>query len=39
VHGTGAYAHLEGHGRVALITHANEQRVADRAEGVVDLRG
>jgi hypothetical protein len=39
VHGTGAYAHLEGHGRVALITDANDQGVADRAEGLVDLRG
>jgi hypothetical protein len=39
VHGTGAYAHLEGHGRVANIGNANDQGVADRAEGLVDLRG
>lgn len=39
VHGTGAYAHLEGHGRVALITDATDQGVANRAEGLVDLRG
>jgi len=37
VRGTGAYAHLEGHGRVALITAANDQGVADRAEGLFDL--
>jgi hypothetical protein len=34
--GTGAYAHLEGHGRVAIVD-ANHQGVADRAEGLVDL--
>jgi hypothetical protein len=39
VRGTGAYTHLEGHGRVAVITAANDQGVADRAEGLVDLRG
>jgi len=39
VRGTGAYAHLEGHGRIAIITGANEQGVADRAEGLVDRRG
>ena len=39
VRGTGAYAHLEGHGRIAIITGANEQGVADRAEGLVHLRG
>jgi hypothetical protein len=38
VRGTGSYAHLEGHGRVALITDATGQSVADRAEGLVDLR-
>lgn len=37
VRGTGAYAHLEGHGRMAIITGANKQGVADRAEGLVDL--
>jgi hypothetical protein len=39
VRGTGEYAHLEGHGRVAVITDANDQGVANRAEGLVDLRG
>jgi hypothetical protein len=39
VRGTGAYAQLEGHGRVAVIADANDQGVADRAEGLVDLRG
>jgi hypothetical protein len=39
VRGTGAYAHLEGHGRIAIITGANDQGLADRAEGLVDLRG
>jgi hypothetical protein len=34
--GTGAYAHLEGHGRMAFV-NANHQAVADRAEGLVDL--
>jgi hypothetical protein len=38
VHGTGAYAHLEGRGRVALITDPNAQ-APGRAEGLVDLRG
>jgi hypothetical protein len=33
VRGTGAYAHLEGHGRIAIIT-----AVAERAEGLLDLR-
>jgi hypothetical protein len=37
--GTGAYSHLEGHGRIAIITGANDQGVADRAEGLVGLRG
>lgn len=39
VRGTGAYAHLEGHGRVAVITGANDQGLADRSEALVDLRG
>jgi hypothetical protein len=38
VRGTGAYAHLEGHGRIAIITGPNDQGVADRAEGLLDLR-
>jgi hypothetical protein len=38
VRGAGAYAHLEGHGRIALITDANDQGPV-RAEGLVDLRG
>jgi hypothetical protein len=38
VRGTGAYAHLEGHGRIAIITATNAQGVADRAEGLLDLR-
>ncbi|HZP15752.1 MAG TPA: hypothetical protein VFA96_08015 [Nocardioides sp.] len=37
VRGTGAYAHLEGHGRIGIVTTANDQGVANRAEGVVDL--
>ena len=37
VHGTGAYAHLQGHGRVALIGDPNDQ-APGRAEGLVDLR-
>ena len=39
VRGTGAYAHLEGHGRLALINDANDHGVADRADGLVDLGG
>jgi hypothetical protein len=40
VRGTGAYAHLEGHGGVALIiNNGSGQGVADRAVGRVDLRG
>ena len=39
VRGTGAYAHLEGHGRIAIITGANERNLADRAEGLVNLGG
>jgi len=39
VRGTGAYAHLEGHGRIATIQDANDQAVADRAEGLLDLGG
>jgi hypothetical protein len=38
VHGTGAYAHLEGHGRIVLVSDANGQG-AGRAEGLMDLRG
>ena len=34
--GTGAYAHLEGHGRVAIVDR-DHHGVADRAEGLVDL--
>jgi hypothetical protein len=34
--GTGAYAHLEGHGRMAFVD-VNQQGVTDRAEGLVDL--
>ena len=33
VRGTGAYAHLEGHGRIAIV-----QGLADRADGLLDLR-
>lgn len=39
VGGTGAYAHLEGKGRVALITGANDRDVAGRAEGLLRLGG
>ena len=35
--GTGAYAHIEGHGRIAIV-QGNYQAIADRAEGLVDLR-
>jgi len=38
VRGTGTYAHLEGHGRIAIITATNGQGVANRAEGLLDLR-
>lgn len=40
VHGTGAYAHLEGHGREAAVdrTVQNEE-VAAEAEGLIDLKG
>jgi hypothetical protein len=38
VRGTGAYAHLDGHGRIAIITATNDQGVADRADGLLDLR-
>lgn len=37
VRGTGAYAHLEGHGRISIVTGPNDQGLADRAEGLVDL--
>jgi hypothetical protein len=36
VHGTGVYAHLEGHGRIAIVT-AGDQGVAERSEGLLDL--
>jgi hypothetical protein len=40
VRGTGAYAHLEGHGRIGIVTAgADGHGLADRAEGLVDLRG
>ena len=39
IRGTGAYAHLEGHGRIAIIDGPNDQGVANRSEGFVDLRG
>jgi hypothetical protein len=39
VHGTGSYAHLEGHGRLATITGPADQDVTNRAEGLVDLGG
>lgn len=38
VHGTGAYAHLKGHGRVANVTDPSNQAPI-RAEGLVGLRG
>ena len=38
-HGTGAYAHLEGHGRQAFVQKtAQNQDVADKAEGIVTER-
>ena len=37
VRGTGAYAHLEGHGRIGIVTGPNDQGLADRADGLVDL--
>lgn len=40
VHGTGAYAHLEGHGREAAVDRTVENvEVAAEAEGAVDLNG
>jgi hypothetical protein len=37
--GTGAYAHLEGHGRQAFVQKtAKSQDVADKAEGLVRIR-
>jgi hypothetical protein len=39
VRGTGAYTHLAGNGRLALVTGANDQGLADRAEGLADLHG
>lgn len=38
VRGTGAYKHLEGHGREAAVLQA-EQFLASKAQGLVDLRG
>lgn len=39
-HGTGAYAHLTGHGRQAFVQKtAESQNVADKAEGVFTLPG
>jgi hypothetical protein len=38
VRGTGAYARIQGHGRIALITGASGHGPV-RAEGLVDLRG
>ena len=38
VHGTGAYAHLEGHGREAAVNRGPQDvEVAAQAEGLVDL--
>jgi hypothetical protein len=40
VGGTGAYAHLEGHGRQAFVQRTDgTNELADKAEGLVDLRG
>jgi hypothetical protein len=37
-HGTGVYAHLEGHGRQAFVQKtADEQNLADKAEGVFTM--
>jgi hypothetical protein len=39
-HGTGAYAHLEGHGRQAFVVKSDGgNALANKAEGLVDLRG
>lgn len=39
-HGTGAYAHLEGHGRQAFVQKtAASQNLADKAEGIVTMGG
>jgi hypothetical protein len=39
-HGTGVYAHLEGHGRQAFVQKTAEgQNLADKAEGVVAMGG
>jgi hypothetical protein len=39
VRGTGAYKHLQGHGRLAVITGAADQDLTTRAEGLFELRG
>jgi hypothetical protein len=39
VSGTGAYAHLEGHGRQAFVQRTNgNNELADKAEGLMGLR-
>ena len=39
-HGTGAYAHLEGHGRQAFVEKSDgTNALANKAEGLVDLGG
>ncbi len=37
VRGTGAYTNLQGHGRIGIVASANEQGVANRAEGILNL--
>ena len=39
VRGTGAYRHLEGHGRLAVVTGTADQDLTTRAEGLADLHG
>ena len=39
VRGTGVYAHMHGHGRLAIVDDSAENGLADRAEGLVSLGG
>jgi hypothetical protein len=39
VRGSGAYAHLQGRGRIAIVDDAAGNGLADRSEGLLDLAG
>jgi hypothetical protein len=39
VRGTGAYAHLKGHGRIAIVDGPSQQGLADRADGLLTVNG